>query len=1052
MMICAKYRFLAWCLIFFLIGYDYTGAATYHVATSGDNTTGADEAHAKTTIQAGFDLLTAGDTLIIHGGTYKEAVTGHSNFRGTSGNRITVINDTGETVTMDGTIAITGWTQCVSNEPGLTVQGVTNPNYANIYKATIATDQMVKTNGVVDLAKFNLFENLVYCRVCRTPDQVYGYGIDQSLFTDLVDDENWGQDDFLVDTTNLTQASDYWNGAFVDVFSHNANAWNLHRAVADFDRNTAKITFGSFTYTYPATAAALGYNLTGSASTPDAYSIWNHPHLVNGAGEYYITPTPTDGFYTVYLWPTNTGSLTSGISIQSKSNAIYVSYANRGDYVTIDGISVFGYQSNGIDIAGSSGTHSDSVIIQNCSISTCQGTGIKFSHCDNATVKDCTVTLCNGMGVQTNTGSNGTIDGCTISNTASTNASFYTMDHGVISDCHLYGCVGSHGNGVSAYVNSSEILIARNYFYNGANLAFQDITNSVTFANVFYGNEKQSTLVATWADSNGRTQGYHVYINNTILGSTNQSALSVRGQSAEPYPQNYVINNILDGLGGWAENRVINRTYNYYTDYSWNQEARYGWALGEGEQYDTTPLTSLFLDPDGDVYKLKDFSPAIGSGQSLTGILQQLGILTEFPDFDFTKDIVGKPWANPPSVGAYEYQPSPNNHAPVMASIGNKTVSAAQLLTFTVSATDSDGDTIRYSVTGLPQGATFNTTSGAFSWTPSITQIGNHSLTFTARDGKGGMDSETMIITVNDPTDNLRAYWKFNEKEGTVAQDSSDNNNTATLVNGPEWTNQSVFVDGSNDYVNAGTSTFDLAGQLTVAIRFNATGTLTNQQTLIQRGINAYPFIISLNGKTIQTCIRTTNGTDWFNPTTQIQADKWYNIALTYKSGERIVYVNGIKYVDPTPPTGNLVVSAGLTTTIANNGNNAGFFRGLIDEVRIYNSVKSVEDIFAIMNSIDGIENWLTIHELIARDLSGNPVTFSSVVAGLPKRAAFDPATNTLSWRPWYDQAGSYEMLFSAVTGGYTQKVTIDVEDVLLKTWYQDWINSAPVQTTMVDY
>ena len=56
----------------------------------------------------------------------------------------------------------------------------------------------------------------------------------------------------------------------------------------------------------------------------------------------------------------------------------------------------------------------------------------------------------------------------------------------------------------------------------------------------------------------------------------------------------------------------------------------------------------------------------------------------------------------------------------------------------------------------------------------------------------------------------------------------------------------------------------------------------------------------------------------------------------------------------------------------------------------------------------------------------------------LLQQAIFDPVTNILSWQPWYDQAGSYELLFSAFGSDYTQKDTIDIEDVL----FQSWINS----------
>ena len=47
------------------------------------------------------------------------------------------------------------------------------------------------------------------------------------------------------------------------------------------------------------------------------------------------------------------------------------------------------------------------------------------------------------------------------------------------------------------------------------------------------------------------------------------------------------------------------------------------------------------------------------------------------------------------------------NRAPVLASIGNKSVNEGSLLQFTLSATDADGDTLTYSAVNLPTGAIF---------------------------------------------------------------------------------------------------------------------------------------------------------------------------------------------------------------------------------------------------------------------------------------------------------------------------------------------------------
>ncbi|MGH8003655.1 MAG: carboxypeptidase regulatory-like domain-containing protein, partial [Limisphaerales bacterium] len=94
------------------------------------------------------------------------------------------------------------------------------------------------------------------------------------------------------------------------------------------------------------------------------------------------------------------------------------------------------------------------------------------------------------------------------------------------------------------------------------------------------------------------------------------------------------------------------------------------------------------------------------------------------------------------------------NRPPVLTPIGNKTVLAGQQLAFNVSANDPDGIILSLSVTGIPSGATFTDSSngrGRFSWTPTLVQVGIHSVTFIASDGSLA-DSETVTITVVDPS------------------------------------------------------------------------------------------------------------------------------------------------------------------------------------------------------------------------------------------------------------------------------------------------------------
>lgn len=92
------------------------------------------------------------------------------------------------------------------------------------------------------------------------------------------------------------------------------------------------------------------------------------------------------------------------------------------------------------------------------------------------------------------------------------------------------------------------------------------------------------------------------------------------------------------------------------------------------------------------------------------------------------------------------------NRAPLFDPIGSQEVLEDTQLTFTVHTTDPDGNTVTLSAENLPQGATFDSQIGAFSWKPTLSQEGNYIVTFKATDN--GTPSETgtvdVAITVGD--------------------------------------------------------------------------------------------------------------------------------------------------------------------------------------------------------------------------------------------------------------------------------------------------------------
>ncbi|MCX5884556.1 MAG: putative Ig domain-containing protein [Proteobacteria bacterium] len=89
---------------------------------------------------------------------------------------------------------------------------------------------------------------------------------------------------------------------------------------------------------------------------------------------------------------------------------------------------------------------------------------------------------------------------------------------------------------------------------------------------------------------------------------------------------------------------------------------------------------------------------------------------------------------------------------PGLAPIGNKSVDEGETLQFTISATDADGDTLTYSFLATPSlpGATINSSTGAFIWTPGDDKADSYSVTYTATDTGNKSTSEAITIEVDD--------------------------------------------------------------------------------------------------------------------------------------------------------------------------------------------------------------------------------------------------------------------------------------------------------------
>jgi len=90
------------------------------------------------------------------------------------------------------------------------------------------------------------------------------------------------------------------------------------------------------------------------------------------------------------------------------------------------------------------------------------------------------------------------------------------------------------------------------------------------------------------------------------------------------------------------------------------------------------------------------------------------------------------------------------NRAPVLGTVGNKTIGEGSPLTFTATATDPDlpANTLTFTLDGAPAGASISP-AGAFTWTPGDNTVATFKVIVTDNGSPPMADEETITVTVN---------------------------------------------------------------------------------------------------------------------------------------------------------------------------------------------------------------------------------------------------------------------------------------------------------------
>jgi hypothetical protein len=292
---------------------------------------------------------------------------------------------------------------------------------------------------------------------------------------------------------------------------------------------------------------------------------------------------------------------------------------------------------------------------------------------------------------------------------------------------------------------------------------------------------------------------------------------------------------------------------------------------------------------------------------------------------------------------------------PPSVSITTPADQAALTASTTVAATASDDvgvAGVQFQLDGAALGAERVTPPYSAAWNTATTSNGPHTISAVARDAAGNRATSTVSVTVNNTSSapaGLVAAYSFNEGTGVQAKDASGQGNTGTLTN----------------------ATWSATGKYGAALSFNGTSAWVTVADAAALHLTT--------GMTLEAWVRPTSGTGWrtailkemagglawslytannasrpvgyahvggdipVTGTAAVPTNAWTHVALTYDGAALRLFVNGTQ-VSTTDLAGPMPAS---TNPLRIGGNSVWgeYFKGLIDEVRIYNRPLSPSEI-----------------------------------------------------------------------------------------------------------
>lgn len=274
-------------------------------------------------------------------------------------------------------------------------------------------------------------------------------------------------------------------------------------------------------------------------------------------------------------------------------------------------------------------------------------------------------------------------------------------------------------------------------------------------------------------------------------------------------------------------------------------------------------------------------------------------------------------------------------------------------------ASDADGDSLVYNWSA---GEGYLTMYGDSAYWVSPSEDGNYKIFCSVNDGRGGETDDSITVSVRDTTikqtGELVAYYPFTGS----ADDQSGFNNNGTVdgasLTSDRWGNLSgaYSFDGVNDNIRVASSTsLNFQNSITVSFWIKTGEFFDRESYPVSHGNWENRWKVSITDRHIRWTVKTDSGTKDLDSETGLKLNTLYNITAVYNGTDFEIYING--ELDAFSTFSGLIQTTSVDLTFGQvlPGNNQYNFKGVLDDIRIYNYAlpySSIQALYDVVTSV----------------------------------------------------------------------------------------------------